>query len=215
MTTASALRTLGRTAGALGATGALLLVTTPASADSHTGTVSVLHGIPETPVDVYANGDRLIDDFRPDTLTDPLQLPAGSYDLALYPADAPDDSGDPLLSAMDVAVPAGANATVAAHPTEAGQPALTPFVNETGDVPAGQARLTVRHTAAAPAADVRAGGEVVIDGLTNPNAESLTVPGGGAGLADESGLPLPVGAAVLAGVALAGAGAVRLTRSSR
>ena len=36
---------------------------------------------------MYANGERLIDDFQPGTLTDPLQLPAGSYDLALYPAD--------------------------------------------------------------------------------------------------------------------------------
>ena len=38
-----------------------------------------------------------------------------------------------------------------AHLTEAGQPKLTPFVNDTSAVPAGQARVTVRHTAAAPA----------------------------------------------------------------
>ena len=269
-------RTIGRTAGVLGAAGALVLVATPALADNHTATVSVLHAVPDTPVDVYANGERLIDDFQPGTLTDPLQLPAGDYDLALYPADAADASGEPLLSAMDVAVPAGADATVVAHLTEAGQPALTPFVNETGDIPAGQARVTVRHVAAAPAVDVRAGGQVVVDGLTNPNGESLTVPagtvnadvvlagtdtvaigpadltltegtttvvyawgsgdagyelavqeitgqhsapsgvpGGSAGLADESGMPLPVGAAVVAGLALAGAGAVRLARSSR
>ncbi|TYP80642.1 DUF4397 domain-containing protein [Blastococcus xanthinilyticus] len=269
-------RTLGRTAGVLSATGALVLMATPALADSHTATVSVLHGVPDTPVDVYANGERLIDDFQPGTLAGPLQLPAGSYDLALYPADAADASGDPLLSADDVAVPAGANATVVAHLTEGGEPALTPFVNETGDIPAGQARVTVRHVAAAPAVDVRAGGQVVVDGLTNPNGESLTVPagtvsadvvlagtdtvaigpadltlaegtttivyawgsqeagyelavqnidgshsapagvpGGNAGLADDSGVPLPVGAAALAGVALAAAGAVRLARAGR
>ncbi|CCG01160.1 DUF4397 domain-containing protein [Blastococcus saxobsidens] len=295
-------RTFGRTAGVLGAAGALVLVASPAMADNHTATVSVLHAVPDTPVDVYANGERLIDDFQPGTLTDPLTLPAGDYDLALYPADAADASGEPLLSAMDVAVPAGANATVVAHLTEGGDPALTPFVNETGDIPAGQARLTVRHVAAAPAVDVRAGGEVVVDGLTNPNGESLTVPagtvtadvvlagtdtvaigpadlslaegtttiayawgsgdagyelavqtiagqqsapagvpggsgdagyelavqtiagqqsapagvpGGSAGLADDSGLPLPVGAAALAGVALAAAGAVRLARAAR
>ena len=38
--------------------------------------------------------------------------------------------------------------------------------------------MTVRHTAAAPAVDVRAGGQVVVPGLTNPNEESLTVPAG-------------------------------------
>ncbi|MGY1751204.1 DUF4397 domain-containing protein [Modestobacter sp. SYSU DS0511] len=163
-----------------GATGAfaLLFAATPALADSHTATVSVLHGVPDTPVDVYADGERLIDDIEPGSLAGPLMLPGGEYDLELYPADAADASGDPLLSAMDVAVPAGANATVVAHLTEAGAPALTPFVNDTSAVPAGEGRLTVRHVAAAPAVDVRAGGELVVDGLTNPDEESLTVPGG-------------------------------------
>ncbi|WP_425454185.1 DUF4397 domain-containing protein [Geodermatophilus normandii] len=58
-------------------------------------------------------------------------------------------------------MPAGANATVAAHLTADGRPALTPFVNDTSAVPAGQGRVVVRHVAAAPAVDVRAGGQVV------------------------------------------------------
>jgi hypothetical protein len=45
-------------------------------------------------------------------------------------------------------------------------------------VPAGEGRVTVRHTAAAPAVDVRAGGAVIVPGLTNPNEASLTVPAG-------------------------------------
>jgi hypothetical protein len=105
-------------------------------------------------------------------------LPGGSYDLAIYPADAPDASGAPLLSADGVTVPAGADATVVAHLTAEGQPALTPFVNDVSTIPAGEARLTVRHTAAAPAVDVRAGGEVVVPGLENPDEASLTVPEG-------------------------------------
>jgi hypothetical protein len=171
-------RTSLRAAGVVGTAGALVLLATPALADNHTATVSVLHAVPDTPVDVYANGERLLDDFQPGTLTDPLQLPAGSYDLALFPADAADGSGTPLLSANGVAVPAGANATVVAHLTADGQPALTPFVNDVSAVPAGQARVTVRHTAAAPAVDVRAGGAVVVPGLTNPGEASLTVPAG-------------------------------------
>jgi hypothetical protein len=171
------IRTPLRAAAVLGAAGALALLATPASAADN-ATVAVLHGIPATPVDVYANGQRLIDDFQPGTLTDPLQLPAGSYDLALYPADAKDASGAPLLSATGVAVPAGANITVAAHLTADGKPALTPFVNDVSAVPAGQARVTVRHTAAAPAVDVRAGGTVVVPGLENPKEASLTVPAG-------------------------------------
>src|SRR5829696_6535799 len=162
-------RTLGVAAGAVVSAGAVILVgASPALAEEGTATVSVLHAVPNTPVDVYANGERLIDDFQPGTLTDPLQLPAGSYDLALFPADAPDGSGTPLLSANGVSVPAGANATVVAHLDAEGQPALTPFVNDVSAVPAGQARVTVRHTAAASAVDVRAAGAVVVPGLENP-----------------------------------------------
>jgi hypothetical protein len=171
------IRTFNRAAGAVGVAGALILVATPASA-ADTATVSVLHAVPDTPVDVYANGERLIDDFQPGTLTDPLELPAGSYDLALFPADSADGSGEPLLSADGVAVPAGANATVVAHLKEDGTPALTPFVNDATPVAAGQARVTVRHTAAAPAVDVRAAGSPVITGLSNPNEQTLTVPAG-------------------------------------
>jgi hypothetical protein len=173
----STIRTFSRAAGAVGVAGALVLLATPATA-ADSATVSVLHAVPDTPVDVYANGERLLDDFQPGTLTDPLQLPAGSYDLALFPADAADGSGAPLLSANGVAVPAGANATVVAHLTAEGQPTLTPFVNDVSAIPAGQARVTVRHTAAAPAVDVRAGGTPVAPGLTNPDEATLTVPAG-------------------------------------
>lgn len=174
----NATRSSLRTVGILGAAGALVLVGTPAMADNHTATVSVLHAVPDTPVDVYANGERLIDDFQPGTLTDPLQLPAGSYDLAIFPADAADNSGDPILSADGVSVPAGANATVVAHLSAEGQPKLTPFVNDTSAIPAGQARATFRHVAAAPPVDIRAGGQVVAPGLANPNEASVVVPAG-------------------------------------
>ncbi|MDT0278180.1 hypothetical protein [Blastococcus goldschmidtiae] len=45
----STARTLGRTAGVLTAAGAMALAATPALADDHTATVSVLHGVPNTP----------------------------------------------------------------------------------------------------------------------------------------------------------------------
>ena len=173
----NSIRTFSRAAGAVGVAGALVLVATPASA-ADTATVSVLHAVPDTPVDVYANGERLIDDFQPGTLTDPLELPAGTYDLAVYPAGSDPETTDPAISADGVEVPAGANATVVAHLGEDGTPVLTPFVNDVSAIPAGQARVTVRHTAAAPAVDIRAGGTVVAPGLANPNEASLTVPAG-------------------------------------
>jgi hypothetical protein len=163
---------------AAAAAGTLLVLGAPAAGAADTATVSVLHAVPDTPVDVYANGQKLIPDFQPGTLTDPMELPAGSYDLAIYPTGSDPATTKPAASADDVSVPAGANATVVAHLTEDGKPVLTPFVNDTSAVPAGQARVVVRHTAAAPAVDVRAGGTPVIQGLTNPNEKSLTVPAG-------------------------------------
>jgi hypothetical protein len=163
---------------AAGAAGALLLLGVAPAHAAGTATVSILHAVPHTPVDVYANGQELIPNFQPGTLTDPMELPAGSYDLAIYPAGSDPQSTQPAAKADGVTVPAGANATVVAHLDGGGKPLITPFVNDTSPVPAGQARVVVRHTAAAPAVDVRAAGTPVIQGLTNPNEQSLTVPAG-------------------------------------
>jgi hypothetical protein len=170
-------RTRSTTLAAVAAGGLVLLAAPPAQA-ADTATVSVLHAVPGVTVDVYANGQELIPDFAPGTLTDEMSLPAGSYDLAIYPAGSDPATTQPAAKADDVTVPAGANATVVAHLTAEGTPVLTPFVNDVSAVPAGQARVTVRHTAAAPAVDVRAGGAVVAPGLTNPNEVTLTVPAG-------------------------------------
>ena len=157
----------------------LVLTAGPAAAASSadTATVSVLHAVPGLTVDVYANGEVLIPGFTPGTLTDAQQLPAGEYDLAVFPAGA-DAAGTPAIKADDVTVPTGANITVVAHLSADGTPVLTPFVNDASAVAAGQARLTVRHTAAAPAVDVRAGGTPVLTNLSNPGEASITVPAG-------------------------------------
>jgi hypothetical protein len=165
------------TLAAAAAGGLAVLAAPPALAES-TATVSILHAVPGVPVDVYANGKELIPNFQPGTLTDPLSLPAGSYDLAIFPAGSNPATTQPAASAAGVTVPAGANATVVAHLTETGTPVLTPFVNDVSPVPAGQARVVVRHTAAAPAVDIRAGGKVVAPGLVNPKEATLTVPAG-------------------------------------
>ena len=145
----------------------------PAQA-ADTATVSVLHGVPGATVDVWANGKPLLTNFKPGTLTDPTQLPAGSYDLKVVQAGAGLDAAA-VVEAKGVMVPAGANITVVAHLTADGKPALTPFVNSTETIPAGKAKLTVRHVAAAPAVDVRAGGTVAFPGLVNPKEATATL----------------------------------------
>jgi hypothetical protein len=116
-------------------------------------TVSILHGVPGATVDVYANGEALLKNFKPGTLTDPQMLPAGSYDLKVVKAgDGPD--GDAIVEANNVKVPGGANITVVAHLTAKGKPALTPYVNDVSMISPGEARIIVRHDAAAPAVDI-------------------------------------------------------------
>jgi hypothetical protein len=163
---------------AFAAPAALVLAAPPAAAADE-ATVSVLHAIPAGAgadvVDVYAGDSLLIDNFTPGTLKT-LQVPAGSYDLAVFADGDSPGSGTAVLSAPGTEVPAGANATVTANLTADGDPALNVFVNDTSKVPAGQGRLVVRHIAAAPAVDVRANGDVLFADLTNPNEDSAEVP---------------------------------------
>lgn len=77
-----------------------------------------------------------------------------------------------------VEVPAGINATVTANLDADGAPALNVFVNDTAAVAAGEARITVRHLAAAPAVDVLADGSVLFADLSNPNEAMADVPAG-------------------------------------
>lgn len=160
--------------------GIAVLGAAPAAADAaqpprQTGKaqVSVFHGIPGLTVDVYADNQKLLPRFAPGTLTDPMPLAAGTYNLRIFKAGA-DPAGTPAIE-KKVTVPAGANATVVAHLSEGGDPVLDAFVNDTSAVPAGKARLTVRHVAAAPAVDVRAGGAPVFRNLTNPKEAKAEV----------------------------------------
>lgn len=141
--------------------------------------VSVLHAIPEGSgadlVDVYAGDALLIDNFTPGSL-ETVTVPAGTYDLAVF-ADGQTPEGDTaVLEALGVEVPAGANATVTANLDAEGAPALNVYVNDISEIAAGEARLTVRHIAAAPAVDVRADGAAIVEGLVNPDEAIVDVP---------------------------------------
>jgi len=156
---------------------ALAPVALAAPAHAADATVSILHAVPGATVDVYANGKALLTNFKPGTLTDPLMIPEGTYDLKVTQAGAGAD-GAAVIEAKDVAVPGDANITVVAHLDESGKPVLTPYVNDTSTIDAGNARITVRHTAAAPAVDVRANGQVAFKDLTNPNEAKADLPAG-------------------------------------
>jgi hypothetical protein len=156
-----------------------LALASPVQAAS-TGTVTVVHGIPGLTVDVYVNGKETLKAFKPGTVTPPLTLPAGTYKIEIYAAGTgPSGPGTPAAAAIadSVDLPAGANASLVAYLGTDGKPSpkLAVFVNDTKTIKAGEARVTVRHVAAAPAVKVTADGAVLIPSLTNPNGASADV----------------------------------------
>jgi hypothetical protein len=156
--------------------GTAAAVAVPASAATGDATVTIVHGIPNTPVDVYANGSKILSNFTFKTVTSPLELPAGSYTIDVRKAGSAATS-TPVLSATEQ-VTAGENATIVAALTASGTPVLTAFANDTSAAAAGDGRIVVRHDAAAPAVDVYAGTSKVISALTSGNQAALTVPAG-------------------------------------
>ncbi|MFI2104388.1 DUF4397 domain-containing protein [Isoptericola sp. NPDC019693] len=139
--------------------------------------LSVMHGVPDTPVDVWVDDELTVDDFQPGDMAGPLDLPAGTYSVAITAPDA-EDTSDPVIGPIDLDLEAGGNYTTVAHLDADGGPTATLFTNDTSATAAGEGRLTVRHVAAAPAVDVLAGGEAVVSGLANPEEKSLDLPAG-------------------------------------
>ncbi|KGM15065.1 hypothetical protein N867_12360, partial [Actinotalea fermentans ATCC 43279 = JCM 9966 = DSM 3133] len=156
------------TAVALGATAGLAIAAAAPATAATTAKLSVLHGVPGLTVDVWVNGERTLDDFEPGELAGPLDLPAGTYTVAITASDAADASS-PAIGPVDLPLAAGGNYTAVAHLDADGDPTASLFTNDISQTAAGQGRLTVRHVAAAPAVDVLAGGSPVITNLANPD----------------------------------------------
>jgi hypothetical protein len=164
--------------GAAAAVAALALNAVPATAQSQPpAALSVLHGVPGLTVDVWVNGERTLDDFKPADLAGPLKLPAGTYSVAITAADAKDAS-TPVLGPLKLPLKSGGNYTAVAHLDAAGKPTASFYTNDTTPTAPGEGRLTVRHVAAAPAVDVLAGGKAVVSNLSNSKEASLDLPAG-------------------------------------
>jgi hypothetical protein len=155
---------------------ALLAIPTAAFAQDD-GTVTVVHGVPDLEVDVWVNGDATLPNFTFGTVTDPLTLPAGDYEIEIYPAGTDPEGNDPAL-ADTVTLPAGANATIVAHLDADGNPTLSVFVNDTSAIAAGNGRVTARHVAAAPTVDILADDAALFSGVSNPQEGASDVPTG-------------------------------------
>jgi Domain of unknown function (DUF4397) len=184
-----------RTLGVIGAFIAVaMLAVSPASpvGAQSAATVTLMHGIPGAVVDVVVDGSVVVPNFQPGTMQD-ISSFAGQT-LKNVEVRAAGTSTVVIGPIASLAVPASGNWTVLAHLDASGKPTLTPFQNDTSAVPAGQGRLIVRHTAAAPAVDiVLADGSRPFTNLTNPNEAKAALPAGqiaGAKVAPTGGAPI-------------------------
>ena len=154
---------------------AVFVVAGPSSAQDDGARIHLIHGIPGVDVDVEIAGEVAVPGFQfqdtqdlssfaGQTLEDVQVKVAGTDDVAIDIGDLP--------------LPATGNVTAIAHLDADGNPTATVFTNDTSTLDPGEGRLVVRHTAAAPAVDVLAGGEAVISNLPNGEGEALDLPAG-------------------------------------
>ena len=145
-------------------------VAAPANAISDTSAdLYVVHAVPGVTVDVYADvtGDPVLEGFEPMDVAGPLDLPAGDYTFTIVPTGTdPQDEANVAIQA-DVTLEANTSYTAVAQPQEGGELTLGAFVNDISEIPAGQGKITVRHTADAPAVDVRSGDTELAGDLAN------------------------------------------------
>jgi hypothetical protein len=140
--------------------------------------VNVIHASPDAPaVDVWVNGEVALSGVTFGQFSGWLTLPAGDYQIQVTPAG---QGAETAVIDATVTIEGGTAYHIAATGYLAG---ITPqvYVADLSQTDDGNARIRVIHASPdAPAVDIAvAGGDVLISGLTSPNAsEYLQVPAG-------------------------------------
>ncbi|WP_458208951.1 DUF4397 domain-containing protein [Haladaptatus sp. NG-SE-30] len=139
--------------------------------------VRIIHAIPDAPaVDVFVDGERVLESVEFKTVSDYLELKPGNHTVQVAPAGQ--GQGSAVIEEQ-VTLEANTDSTIAAAGTvDSPETYLFDDNNETqsGD----QARLRVVHLSPdAPAVDIAADGDVLIEGLEFGNASDyVNVPAG-------------------------------------
>jgi Domain of unknown function (DUF4397) len=146
----------------------------PAWAKGRESLVTIVHGLPQFTADIYVDGELLLSGFRPEEATDPLPLPAGTYQVQIREVGAAADS-PPVLEA-DLKVPGGRNLSVIAHLDGSGEPTVSVFDNRLGKVPPGRSRLSLRHQAEAAPVELVVDGDPVLSGVRSGEEDAMVIP---------------------------------------
>ena len=142
--------------------------------------VRAAHMSPNAPnVDVYVDGDVVLEDVPFGDISSYLELDAGTYTVEITPAG---DSETTVFSG-DVPVEAETDYTIAAigevgDDTDQSFEALV-LEDDNSDPGSDTARVRAVHASPdAPAVDITADGEVLFDGIEFGNSDSIEVPSG-------------------------------------
>src|SRR3954451_12245714 len=127
-----------------------------APAAKGTATVNVVHGVPGLAVKVCVDGAKVVDNWRYGSTLVGAALPAGNHVVKVLAAGKP--CAAPAVLQQTYSLIAKTNYTLVANLNASGTPNLRAFVNDVSKTRHGNARLTVRHTAQAPAVNVWANG---------------------------------------------------------
>lgn len=129
--------------------------------------VVVVHGVPGLEVDILAGGDAVIEGFNYRDI-EVLELPGGSYDLAVAAAGTTD-----AVLELTAEVEEGVSYTVAAFLDADGNPTIDAFANETDAT-----GIQPFHLAAFGPVSIIAGGEILLDDVANGDTARIDVEGG-------------------------------------
>jgi hypothetical protein len=149
-----------------------LLFLAPAGAQDG-ARIHLIHGIPDVDVDVEAGGDNVFENFKFGDTQDLSALAGATLEGLKVKAAGTDTVA---IDAGDIELPASGNYTVIAHLDADGTPTLGVFENDISTIAAGEGRLTVRHTAAAPAVDILANGSAAFTNVENGAGGTVDIP---------------------------------------
>lgn len=134
-------------------------------------TYSIIHAIPAgngaDKVDVYVNNVLVIDNATPGALKT-FSVDRGNVQVKIYKDGIlPTSDTSAVLTSKKVYLVNGENVSFVAYLGLDGKPKISDFKNMITEAGKKRGWLIVRHVAAAPAVNIRAGGVTVMKGLVN------------------------------------------------
>ena len=111
------------------------------------GAITIVHGVRGLVADVYLDGTLILETFQPERTTAPVPIAPGSHVVEVRVSGAP--AGSPAALTWPVEVAPDDRISAVVHLDAAGAPTVTRYDDDVSQIPAGQSRVAVRHTAAA------------------------------------------------------------------